>query len=128
MSMMVLAKLARLAGMDQIHIGTVIGKMEGGKEIIGIAEWLGGDFHGLNTTFPVCSGGLHPGHVPRLTKMLGKDIIIQAGGGIHGHKMGTKHGAIAMRQAVDSVMEGIPIKDYTKDHEELGIALKQWKT
>jgi ribulose-bisphosphate carboxylase large chain len=126
-SMMVLAKLARLSGMDQIHVGTVVGKMEGGKEIIGIAEWLRGDFHGLNTTFPVCSGGLHPGHVPRLVKMLGTEIIIQAGGGVHGHKMGTKHGAIAMRQAVDAVIHDIPLKEYAKSHEELGIALGQWR-
>lgn len=127
MSMTVLAKLARLVGMDQIHIGTVIGKMEGGKEVIVIAEWLRNEFYDLNTTFPVCSGGLHPGHVPKLVKMLGNDIIIQAGGGIHGHRMGTKHGAIAMRQSVDSVMKGIEIKGYAKDHEDLAIALKQWK-
>jgi len=126
-SMMVIAKLARLAGVDQIHIGTVVGKMEGGKEVISIAEWLRNDFYGMKTVFPVCSGGLHPGHVPKLIEMLGRDIIIQAGGGIHGHRMGTRAGARAMRQAVDSVIEGVAIKEYAKSHKELGIALKQWK-
>jgi ribulose-bisphosphate carboxylase large chain len=126
-SMLVLAKLARLAGVDQVHIGTVVGKMEGGKEVIEIAEWLRNEFHDLKTTFPVCSGGLHPGHVPDLVRMMGKDIIIQSGGGIHGHPGGTRTGAIAMRQAVDAVMEGADTKEYVKEHRELGIALKQWK-
>lgn len=126
-SMLVVAKLARLVGVDQIHVGTVIGKMEGGKEVIGIAEWLRNEFYELKTVFPVCSGGLHPGHVPELIEMLGNDIIIQAGGGIHGHRMGTEAGAKAMRQAVDSVMGNTPIKEYARAHKELAIALKQWK-
>ena len=32
MTMLVLAKLARLAGIDQLHTGTVVGKMDGSKE------------------------------------------------------------------------------------------------
>ena len=60
-------------------------------------------------------------------KMLGNDIIIQAGGGIHGHEMGTGAGAKAMRQAVDSVMGGVPVKEYSKQHQELAIAIKKWK-
>lgn len=126
-SMMTVAKLARLVGMDQLHIGTVIGKMEGGKEVIGIADWMRDDFHGLKTAFPVCSGGLHPGHVPRLMKMMGNDIIIQAGGGIHGHVMGTESGARAMRQVVDSVMEDVPVKEYAKGRKELAAAIRKWK-
>ncbi|MDO9096826.1 MAG: ribulose-bisphosphate carboxylase large subunit, partial [Candidatus Methanoperedens sp.] len=31
-SMQVIAKLTRMAGLDQLHIGTVVGKMHGGKE------------------------------------------------------------------------------------------------
>ena len=31
-SMLVIAKLCRLIGMDQLHIGTVVGKMEGSKK------------------------------------------------------------------------------------------------
>ncbi len=126
-SMLVLAKLARLAGVDQLHIGTVVGKMEGGKEVINIAEWLRGEFLDLKTVFPVCSGGLHPGHVPELVKMMGSDIIIQAGGGVHGHPGGTASGARAMRQAVDAAVKGIPLKSFSKDHDELAIALKKWK-
>ncbi|HID72771.1 TPA: hypothetical protein EYP38_02410, partial [Candidatus Micrarchaeota archaeon] len=51
----------------------------------------------------------------------------QAGGGIHGHPKGTRVGAMAMRQAVDAAMEGIPLPKYAKTHKELAEALKKWK-
>jgi len=35
---------------------------------------------------------------------MGNDVVIQAGGGIHGHPKGTLLGAIAMRQAVDATL------------------------
>lgn len=126
-SMLTIAKISRLIGMDQFHIGTVVGKMEGGlEETLGIRDAIVNEWFGIKPTFPVCSGGLHPAFVPKLVEILGKDIIIQAGGGIHGHPEGTVKGAIAMRQAVDAVMDGISLKDYANDHEELRQALEKW--
>ena len=58
---------------------------------------------------------------------MGTDIIIQAGGGIHGHPSGTISGARAMRQAVDATLEGISLRDYAKNHKELREALNYWK-
>ena len=128
-SMYVLAKLFRIIGVDQLHTGTVVGKMEGSKkEVKSIDDMLRGKLGKLKTTFPVASGGLHPGLIPRLIKILGKDIIIQAGGGIHGHPKGTTAGARAMRQAVDSVMDGINIRKYAKTHKELLGALEKWSS
>ncbi len=75
---------------------------------------------------PMASGGLHPGMVPKLVEIFGKDTVIQAGGGIHGHPDGTIIGARTMRQAVDAAMKGIPLKEYAKDHPELAKALKKW--
>jgi len=49
----------------------------------------------------VCSGGLTPEHVPKLVEMLGRDIIIQMGGGIHGNPKGTMEGARVARRMVD---------------------------
>lgn len=141
-SMHVLAKLNRLIGVDQLHIGTVVGKMEGGKkEVVSLVDemekqkvkenleipMLKQDWHGMKEVFAVSSGGLHPGMVPYLVKHLGKDIIIQMGGGIHGHSKGTIAGARAARQAVDATMQKIKLKDYAKTHEELKLALKNWK-
>jgi ribulose-bisphosphate carboxylase large chain len=138
-SMVVIGDIARLIGVDQIHIGTIVGKMQGMKEEILTTEeeiekkiikeqshCLAEDWLNIKPVFAVCSGGLHPGMVPYLVKTLGNDIIIQAGGGVHGHKLGTTAGAKAIRQAVDAVMQNASLKDYAKSHKELAIALKQW--
>ena len=138
-SMVVVGDIARLIGLDQLHIGTIIGKMEGVKEEIFTIEeeiekkiirehghFLAEDWLNIKPVFAVCSGGLHPGLVPYLVKTLGNDIIIQAGGGIHGHKLGTRAGAKAMRQAVDATLNNISLKEYSKNHKELKVALQQW--
>jgi len=82
---------------------------------------------GLKTILPVASGGLHPRLVPTLMETFGNDFVIQAGGGIHGHKNGTISGAKAMRQAVDAVLEGKTLEEHAKTHEELKSALDLWK-
>lgn len=129
-SMMVIAKLVRLAGGDQLHTGTAAGKMGGStkktREMVEINDFLRGEWGGLKTTFPVASGGVHPGIVPVNVELLGKDIVIQAGGGIHGHPKGTRAGARAMRQAVDMVMKGMSLEEYSKTHEELRQAVEKW--
>jgi ribulose-bisphosphate carboxylase large chain len=139
-SMLVIAKLSRLIGIDQLHIGTVVGKMEGPKkEVVDLDQEmekhlikekgtvLSENWRNIKPVFAVCSGGLHPGHVPSLIKILGKDIIIQMGGGIHGHPNGTIAGAKAARQAIDAVMKKIPLQKYAKSHNELKLALEKWK-
>lgn len=138
-SMLVIADIARLIGLDQLHIGTIIGKMEGVKEeILSIEEeiekkiikekghHLAEDWHNIKPMFAVCSGGLHPGSIPYLVETLGKDIIIQAGGGIHGHPSGTKAGAKAMRQAIEAAKQGITLKTYSNNHKELADAIKKF--
>ncbi len=135
-SMMVIADFARLIGVDQIHIGTGIGKLEGNiKNIKELSEEieknkvkatklrLEQNWGKINSVLSVSSGGLHPGHIPFLIKHLGKDLVIQAGGGIHGHPRGTIAGAKAMRQAVDAVMKKTSLKEYSKTHKELKEAL-----
>jgi ribulose-bisphosphate carboxylase large chain len=64
--------------------------------------------------------------VHRELEVLGNDIVLQAGGGIHGHPDGTAAGARAMRQAVDAWMEGMTLEEYAADHSELERALKKW--
>jgi len=140
-SMLVVVKLARLIGVDQIHIGTIIGKMVGAKaDIVEIEQQieqsiiqphkethaLGEEWMHIKPVFAVCSGGLHPGHVPKLVEMLGKDIIIQAGGGCHGHPKGTKEGATSLRQAVNATINNISLREYAKNHRELKAALDKW--
>ncbi|MBT4257961.1 type III ribulose-bisphosphate carboxylase [archaeon] len=139
MSMEVIAQLARMVGVDTLHIGTAYGKMTGGKdEVLHIEQEMEQDFtpktkenlaqkwHGINTVLGVASGGVHPGIVDKIIQFMGNDVVIQAGGGIHGHPEGTIKGAIAMRQAVESTLQKIPLKKYAKNHEELDKALKKW--
>ena len=72
------------------------------------------------------SGGLHPGHVPYLMKHLGNDLVIQMGGGIHGHPKGTIAGAKAARQAVEAVLKRKTLQQYATKHKELLEAITYW--
>ncbi|MBR9703895.1 type III ribulose-bisphosphate carboxylase, partial [Candidatus Pacearchaeota archaeon] len=138
-SMMVLADLVRIIGCDTLHIGTVVGKLEGTlNEVSEIKDEiekrrvketktrLSQNWGKIKPTLAVSSGGLHPGHIPYLMKHLGNDIVIQAGGGCHAHKLGTSAGARALRQAINATTEGISLKKYAKNHSELQVALDQW--
>ncbi len=126
-SMRVIAKISRIIGVDQLHVGTVVGKMfETREEVAENCEALRNEVDGLKSVLPVASGGLHPGLIPDLIEFFGKDFVIQAGGGIHGHRDGTIAGAKAMRQAVDATIGKTPPSEYAKTHRELEIALQMW--
>jgi len=136
-----LAKIARLAGVDHIHIGTNVGKMEtdlrelrATEEVITKEEFDPGDditkvrqkWYGLKPVFPVASGGLHPGVLPELIDFMGSDIIIQVGGGVTGHPDGPLAGGKAVRQALEAYYSHIPLEEYAKTHRELRKALEKW--
>ncbi|MFH0956933.1 MAG: type III ribulose-bisphosphate carboxylase [Candidatus Aenigmatarchaeota archaeon] len=126
-SMLVISRISRLIGMDQLHVGTAsVGKMVQEDDVLGIEEALTCGWSGKKKVFPVASGGLHPGMLPELVKRMGKDIIVQFGGGCHGHPEGTVAGAKAIRQALEAVMQGTDLKDYAKSNHELSQALKKW--
>jgi len=82
----------------------------------------------LKPVLPIASGGLHPGLTEKLIKILGSNLIINFGGGIHGHPRGSAAGARAARQAVEATIKGIPLRIYACDHSELKEALDYWKT
>jgi ribulose-bisphosphate carboxylase large chain len=139
-TMLALAKIMRLIGMDQLHTGTVIGKMEGSKqEVIDTNKvithshikgndrtMLEQDWGELKPTLPVASGGLSPLHIPQLIEILGTDIVFQFGGGCHGHPDGTFSGAKAIRQAVEATFNHIELSEYANTHIELERAIKKW--
>ncbi len=126
-SMQVIATIARVVGVDQLHVGTVVGKMSDDKqEVMENCKALRSEMHGLRAVLPVASGGLHPGLVPSLIGFFGKEFVIQAGGGIHGHPDGTLAGATAMRQAVAATLRDIPLTGQAEKHSELRKALQLW--
>ena len=127
-AMRVIAKLVRIVGLDQVHVGAVVGKMSEKKsEVLENCDALRNEMYGLKPVLPVASGGLHPGLIPSLVEIFGKDFVIQAGGGIHGHRYGTASGARAMRQALEAAMSNVSLKEYSRSHVELAAALKLWK-
>jgi ribulose-bisphosphate carboxylase large chain len=124
-SMKVIAKLVRIVGIDQLHVGTVVGKMfESKKNVLENIDACKGNIFRLKPIMPVASGGLHAGHVPELLKIFGNDVVMQFGGGIH--SLGTASGAMAVRQAVEASMQNIPIVEYAKTHQELKKSLEKF--
>ncbi len=136
-------KFYRMIGVDQMHVGTGVGKMEGSPLYVKMLHDMAADMkcpeklhvgslgakwhNGIQSMMPVASGGVGVGIVEPLLALQGRDVTIQAGGGIHGHPKGTHDGAAAMRQAIDAVLEGIPLPKYAKTHEELAQSLKKWR-
>jgi ribulose-bisphosphate carboxylase large chain len=126
-AMKVVAKLIRIVGLDQLHVGSVLGKMfETKEEVLENCKVLKEKMWKFKPVMPVASGGLHPGLVPKLIEIFGNDVVLQFGGGCHGHPKGTRAGAMAIRQAVEASKKGIPLEEYAKSHEELKIALEEW--
>ncbi len=141
-SMLFIAKLARIAGVDNIHIGTAIGKLVSPKEeVLAIKDVLverevdeipgmrlAQSFGNLKPCLPVASGGLHPGILPELFEIYGTfDIGVQVGGGVHGHPDGTHAGAKAVVQAIEAAREGITLEEAAERNKELRRALEKWK-
>lgn len=126
-SMKVIARLTRMVGLDQLHIGTAIGKMfETKEEVLENRKVLIEEFYGLKPVMPVASGGLQPLMIPKLYKIFGNDVILQFGGGIHWNPRGTIYGAMATKQALDATLKGIPLKEYAKTHQELKEAIEKF--
>jgi ribulose-bisphosphate carboxylase large chain len=139
-AMEVMARAARLCGVDQLHVGTGVGKMAGGvEEVRRCAAALtsspaepgegvhGQDWRGVRPSMPIASGGLHPGHVPAVVSIFGNDVILQFGGGIHGHPGGTAAGARAARQALEAALAGVPLEEFALGAVELSAALERWQ-
>jgi|TARA_B100001964_G_scaffold245666_1_gene334531 ribulose 1,5-bisphosphate carboxylase large subunit-like protein len=124
----VVSKLARLCGGDQVHAGAIYGKLyEDIESVMQSVDALTEDWFNIIPSLPVSSGGQHPAKIPENYRLLKNDALILAGGGIFGHKNGAAAGARAMRLALDATIEGISLEDCAKEHEDLKIALEQWK-
>nr|YP_010451135.1 ribulose-1,5-bisphosphate carboxylase/oxygenase large subunit [Vischeria punctata]AOW70911.1 ribulose-1,5-bisphosphate carboxylase/oxygenase large subunit [Vischeria sp. CAUP Q 202]UTV00916.1 ribulose-1,5-bisphosphate carboxylase/oxygenase large subunit [Vischeria punctata] len=151
----VICKWMRMAGVDHIHAGTVVGKLEGDPLMVkGFYNTLLNthtpvnlpqgiffeqDWASLRKTLPVASGGIHCGQMHQLVNYLGEDVILQFGGGTIGHPDGIAAGATANRVALEAVLlarnEG---RDYIKEGPKilraaadqctpLRVALDLWK-
>nr|AFI24782.1 ribulose-1,5-bisphosphate carboxylase/oxygenase large subunit [Gracilaria vermiculophylla] len=155
MNFRVICKWMRMAGVDHIHAGTVVGKLEGDPLMIrGFYNTLlqthleinlpqgiffEQDWASLRKVTPVASGGIHCGQMHQLLDYLGNDVVLQFGGGTIGHPDGIQAGATANRVALeamvlarnegrDYVAEGPQIlRDAAKTCGPLQTALDLWK-
>src|SRR5271168_4541255 len=119
-SFRVIAKWMRLAGVDHIHAGTVVGKLEGDPNMVaGYYDTLRldqvqpdplkglyfeQDWASMPGCMPVASGGIHAGQMHQLLHYLGEDVVLQFGGGTIGHPMGIAAGAAANRVALEAMV------------------------
>jgi len=135
-SFRVIAKWCRLLGVDHIHAGTVVGKLEGNPNMIrGYYDTLrlnyipanpetgiyfDQDWASMPGVMPVASGGIHAGQMHQLLHYLGEDVVLQFGGGTIGHPSGIAAGAAANRIAAEAMIkarnEG---KDYMTEGPEI---------
>jgi len=126
---LLLGKLMRLAGADLVLFPSPYGSVVMPKEEnLAVKDALLSPFHGLKTSFPVPSAGIHPGLVPLILKDFGTDVVVNAGGGIHGHPMGTAAGGHAFRQAIKAATSGIPLREAAEanGNEALQAAIQAW--
>jgi ribulose-bisphosphate carboxylase large chain len=155
MNFRVICKWMRMAGVDHIHAGTVVGKLEGDPHMIkGFYDTLreertleslenglffDQEWASLNKVMPVASGGIHAGQMHQLITYLGEDVVLQFGGGTIGHPMGIQAGATANRVALEAIIlarnegkdiwnEGPDIlKQAARSCKPLEAALMTWK-
>ncbi|WP_166239482.1 2,3-diketo-5-methylthiopentyl-1-phosphate enolase [Paenibacillus turpanensis] len=80
----------------------------------------------LKASMPVPSAGIHPGLVPLILRDFGSEVIVNAGGGIHGHPMGTAAGGKAFRQAINAAQQGISLREAAARQPELQAAIDAW--
>ena len=153
-SFRVIAKWMRLAGVDHIHAGTAVGKLEGDpltvqgyynvcRELKNEVDLPRGvyfeqDWADMKKVMPVASGGIHAGQMHQLIDLFGDDVVLQFGGGTIGHPMGIQAGATANRVALEAMVlarnegrniaeEGPEIlRDAAKWCKPLAAALDTW--
>ncbi|QSR86928.1 form I ribulose bisphosphate carboxylase large subunit [Candidatus Methylacidiphilum infernorum] len=117
----VIAKWMRLAGVDHIHAGTVVGKLEGDLHSVQgyyktlrtqyteadplLGLYFEQDWASMPGVMPVASGGIHAGQMHLLLSYLGEDTVLQFGGGTIGHPDGIAAGATANRVAVEVMVQ-----------------------
>jgi len=118
-SFRVIAKWLRLAGVDHLHTGTAVGKLEGDpmtvqgyynvcREMFNPVDLQRGiyfeqDWADIRKVMPVASGGIHAGQMHQLLDLFGDDVVLQFGGGTIGHPMGIQAGAQANRVALEAM-------------------------
>ncbi|MFP3318330.1 MAG: RuBisCO large subunit C-terminal-like domain-containing protein [Thermoplasmata archaeon] len=124
-SPIILGKLTRISGADMMIFPAPYGKAFYLKEkAIGTGRVLTDIFYHIRPTFPAPSGGIAHPMVPDIIQDLGRDVIIAAGGAIHGFSKGPAAGARAFRYIIDGVLQGKSLDQMEEESEEVRVAIE----
>ncbi|MFB4419504.1 RuBisCO large subunit C-terminal-like domain-containing protein [Streptomyces sp. QL37] len=125
---LVFQRLARLAGVDQLHVGGIASKFyEKDEDVVASVRAMRTPFLGGYEALPVLSSGQWPGLAHRTLELTGTtDLLVLAGGGIHAHPAGPAAGVAAMRSAWRAAAEGEPLADRAARDPSLALALERF--
>jgi 2,3-diketo-5-methylthiopentyl-1-phosphate enolase len=123
-----LCKLVRLAGADLMLTPSLWSSLQtcSVEEEMRASQTLRAPFYHIRRAWPMPSAGMYPGLAEVLIQEHGIDFIVPAGGGMLGHPMGYKAGAMAWRQAFDAVLAGKSLQEAAKKNREFGAAAALW--
>lgn len=101
-------QLARLAGADHLHTNGISNKFyESDAQVLEAIDRVRTPLLGITPTVPVLSSGQWAGLAHATFAAVGTtDVLVLAGGGIHGHPDGAAAGARSMRDAWASAVRG----------------------
>ncbi len=117
---LVVGKLTRLAGGDFQINGHPWGKFPIPFKIFARSfKFFTQPWWNIKPMMYACSGGTTQLIVKNCIDECGMDVILAAGGAVHGHPDGSEAGARSMRQAIDAAMQGVDLLEYAKTHKEL---------
>jgi len=117
---LLVGKITRLAGGDFQINGHPFGKFPVSYKLFyRCFKFFTQPWWNIKPMMYACSGGTTQLAVEKIVKAVGTDVMLAAGGGVHGHPDGSEAGAKSMRQAIDAAMAGIPVVEYAKTHPEL---------
>lgn len=123
---LMMGKLIRLAGADFAIYGTPWGKFPVSQKYFERGfRFFTQDWWNIKPCMMACSGGTTQFIVDECVKTVGTDIILAAGGAVHGHPHGSYAGAKSMRQAIEAAVKGIDLFEYAKTHKELAVMLER---
>ena len=128
MNFPVLSKLCRLCGADMMLTPSMWSSIPVAsvEESLRVCQTLVAPFYHIKKTWPMPAAGMYPGLIDVLIQEHGVDFIVPAGGGMLGHPMGYKAGAMAWRQAIDAVLAGKTLQEAAAEYPEFGAAAEQW--
>lgn len=120
----VLTKFVRLLGGDILRLSAVGGDLVHSEpEVVShMHAAMTGVWGSIKPLLPAASGGLNPGNLAQTLAVCGTDLMVMAGRGIASHPLGVRAGTIAFQQAADAFVKQVPLEEYARTHEELGLA------